>query len=392
MLKKRYLEPFIARDLEEKMVFIGGPRQVGKTTLAKAVGESAFSPFSYYNWDDRKDRQTIMAESFDRRSVLLIFDELHKMGQWKRFIKGVYDTRGDRFRIVVTGSARLDVYRRGGDSLQGRYHYLRLHPFSLREALSHAPTISLSEEPSFLPSTEEGRHAYEALMKFGGFPEPFLRQDEHAWRRWRNERTECVIKEDIRDIELVRDLSKIQLLADALPAKVGAPFSLNALREDLEVTHPTVSSWVNIFERFYYLFLVYPFASTAIKSMRKQPKMYLWDWSEIENEGARLENMVASHLLKFSHFLHDVEGFRVTLHYVRDREGREVDFLVTIDKKPWFAVEVKQSRGKSSNTLRLFGEKLRIPFLYQIVGEYGVDYLHERMRVMSVDKFLTGLV
>lgn len=393
MFKKRYLQQSIVQDLSKKMVFVGGPRQVGKTTLAQVIGQKDFQPFQYLNWDDRKSREIIRDETFSADAKLLIFDEIHKYRPWKETIKGIFDTHNNRFRILVTGSARLDLYRKGGDSLLGRYHYYRLHPFSLREiAYREAALPEPMRQLTFSRPSVKTHEILQDLLHFGGFPEPFLQRDERELRRWHNERKVRLVKEDIRDIELVRDLAHLQLLSDLLPERVGLRFSLNALREDIEVNYKTIALWVDILERFYYLFRIYPFAATTIKSLRKEPKMYLWDWSEVENASARLENLVASHLLKFTHALYDVHGYKAQLHYLRDIEGREVDFLVAINNKPWFTVEVKENDTKVSKNLEYFNGRLRIPFSYQVVGNFAEDNIRQNVRIMSVAKFLTGLL
>jgi predicted AAA+ superfamily ATPase len=391
MLKRRYLDKFVTADLKEKMVFIGGPRQVGKTTLATDTGRLQYTKCAYLNWDSREDRQNILASRFDASAGLLIFDEIHKYKQWKNYVKGVYDTYKERFDLLITGSARLDIYRKGGDSLMGRYHYYRLHPFSLAEALEVDNQFSVPSELQF--ATHEGsREVFAQLFKFGGFPEPFLKKDERTLRRWHNQRVDRLVKEDIRDTENIRDLSALQVLVELLRTRVGSLLSLNSLREDLNVAHKTVSQWMDVLERFYYHFRIYPFASTKIKSLRKEPKLYLWDWSEVSSEAARLENIVASHLLKLCHFLYDAHGYRADLYFLRDVEGREVDFLVTMDDKPWFAVEVKTSDMTVSKHLRYFAQRLEIPWCYQVVGEGDVDFVKDGVRVMAVDRFLGALV
>lgn len=392
---KRYLTHFVESDLKEKMVFIGGPRQVGKTTLARSLGETNYPGYSYLNWDNREDRKTIVGDVLPAGSPLLIFDELHKYRAWKNYIKGVYDTYQKQFAILVTGSARLDVYRRGGDSLFGRYHSYRLHPFSLREVLETAPKILPLplKTLSFAKTSPRLRIVFDQLFSFGGFPEPFVSKNKKTLRRFHNDRLERLVKEDIRDIERIQDLSLLQILVELLPQKVGALLSIQSIQEDLGVAHQTVSHWLQVLERFYYHFRIAPYESTAIKSLRKQQKLYLWDWSQIENDDARLKNVVASHLLKFVHALYDVEGHKTDLFFLRDRDGHEVDFLVTVNRKPWFAVEVKNSGKFSAETaLSYFGRKLRIPFLFHLVRPPHVDILKKDIRVMSVDTFLSGLV
>lgn len=391
MLKRRYLDTLVTADLKEKMVFIGGPRQVGKTTFATNTGTSQYANHAYLNWDSREDRQSILASRFNASAELLIFDEIHKYKQWKNYVKGVYDTHKERFDILITGSARLDIYRKGGDSLMGRYHYYRLHPFSLAEVLQADNQHAVQNELQFVPLAGS-RDVFEQLFAFGGFPEPFLKKDERTLRRWHNQRLDRLVKEDIRDTENIRDLSALQVLVELLRERVGSLLSLNSLREDLNVAHKTVSLWMDVLERFYYHFRLYPFASNKIKSLRKEPKLYLWDWSEVESEAARLENIVASHLLKLCHFLYDAHGYRAELCFLRDVEGREVDFLVTVDDKPWFAVEVKTSDLTVSKHLRYFAQRLEIPWSYQVVGEGDVDFFKDGVRVMAVDRFLGALV
>lgn len=392
MLKTRYLQKSIIEDLKEKMVFIGGPRQVGKTTLAQLIGKTNYRHPFYLNWDNNEDRKQIIKGRFPAETDLVIFDELHKYKQWKNYLKGIFDKYKDFFHILVTGSARLDLYRRGGDSLFGRYHYYRLHPFSVTEVNLRETNPQIFKGLSFAGEDKGVKTAFDNLFKFGGFPEPFAKKNEKTLRRWHNERLEKVVKEDIRDIELVRDISILEVLLNILPNKVGSLFSLNSLREDFQVAHKTIASWVNILERFYYHFRIYPYNVSAIKSLRKEPKLYLWDWSPLETSSIKLENMVASHLLKFTHFLYDVEGYKAEVYFLRDNEGREVDFLITIDKKPWLAIEVKENEQKPSRHLLYFAERLKIPYLYQVVNISKIDYLEDKIRIMSVDKFLSGLV
>lgn len=292
----------------------------------------------------------------------------------------------------MTGSARLDLYQKGGDSLMGRYFYYRLHPFSVAEVLSsQLPDIEPFTELQF-PAQNKSKATLQTLLLFGGFPEPLFSKNLETLRRWHNQRMERLVKEDIRDIEHIRDLSALQILVELLPNRVGSALSLNALREDLEVAFGTIKLWMDILERFYYHFRIYPFSTSVIKSLRKEAKLYLWDWSQIQNNGAKLENLVASHLLKLCHYLYDAKGYKAELFYLRDIEKREVDFLVAVNKEPWLAIEVKSSDQTISPSLRYFGKKLAIPFQYQLVNTADVDFIQDNIRVMSVDKFLSGLV
>jgi len=393
MFIKRYLTEFILEDLKEKMVFISGPRQVGKTTLAQKIGEDSFvDKYTYLNWDNREDRKFIVNGIFQAEQKLFIFDEIHKYKRWKNYLKGEYDKHKKDFKILVTGSARLDIYRRGGDSLLGRYRNYRLHPLSVGELLDTKKEFVPFKELNFQNFSKKSKELFARLLKFGGFPEIFIKQSEKSLRRWHNERINRLVKEDIRDIENIRDLSALQVLVELLPDKVGALFSLNSLREDLDVTHKTISLWVDILEKFYYHFRIYPFRSKKIRSLKKEPKLYLWDWSEITDTASRLENMIALHLLKFCHFLYDTQGYKTNLYYLRDTEKREVDFMVTVDNKPWFCTEVKSSFKEVPSSLKYFAEKLKVPLVYQVVKEEKTDYVKGNVRIISADKFLTAFV
>ncbi|MEK9151251.1 MAG: ATP-binding protein [Patescibacteria group bacterium] len=391
MLKNRYIEKKITNDLSQKMVFIGGPRQVGKTTLAKQIGNQSYQKYAYLNWDNIDDKKAILKSAFPADVRLLIFDEIHKYRNWKNYIKGQFDKNKELFDILVTGSARLDLYQKGGDSLLGRYYYFRLHPFSVAEVLKKNNLVVPFEKLSF--SSEPAMSAtFKRLFEFGGFPEPFIHEDKEALRRWHNQRIEKIVKEDIRDVESIRDISTLQTLALFLPEKVGSQFSLNSLREDILVSHKTISFWMDVLEHFYYHFRIPTYSAKNIHSLRKEKKMYLWDWSEVPSDSARLENIVASHLLKLCHFLYDAQGYKAELHYLRDRDGHEVDFLIAVDKKPWMAIEVKNSDQIPSKHLHYFGKKLSIPFKYQLVQTENVDFIQNDVRVMSADKFLSALV
>lgn len=391
MIKGRYLTPEITSDLRKKMVFLGGPRQVGKTTFAKEIIGNHYQNPAYYNWDFREDRRNIVAAAWPPNADLLILDEIHKYKKWKNLVKGIFDKQKEKFNIIVTGSARLDIYRRGGDSLQGRYHYYRLHPFSLAE-ISNCTNSFTPGKDLLIPKKSAPPKILDTLLTYGGFPEPFLAKDPKILRRWHNERMERLFREDIRDMVVIRDLGSMELLSSLLPEKASCRLSLNSLREDLEVSHRAVSNWVNVLERFYYHFRIHPFVGKKIRSVKKEPKLYLWDWSEIKDEARCFENFIASHLLKFVHYLHDAEGYSANLHYLRDVDGREVDFLVTIGKEPWFAVEVKSQDTKISPNLKYFSERLKIPFLYQVVATFGIDKQINNIRLISANQFLLGLV
>jgi predicted AAA+ superfamily ATPase len=390
MQKTRYLTENISSDLNDKMVFIGGARQVGKTTLAKEILAKQFQNSVYYNWDYQPDRKRIMSGELPGEVGLMIFDEIHKYKKWKNLVKGIYDVHKNKYKILVTGSARLNVYRKSGDSLQGRYHYYTLHPFSLAELENISNHWQIFEEIYF--KNQNYKSSLDVLYTYGGFPETMIAQDEKVLRRWQNEKLERLFREDIRDIENIRDIGSMKLLGDLLPLKAGGNLSINNLRGDLDVSHRAITSWLNILESFYYHFRIYPYSSKLVRSIKKEPKIYLVDWSEVENDGARFENMIASHLLKFTNYLFEHDGYKTGLFYLRNVDKKEVDFLVTIDNKPWFAVEVKLAETVPSSSLSYFRDRLKIPFNFQVVKQNGIDILKNGIRIISADKFLSGLI
>jgi len=364
----RYIITNVIKDLKKKMVFVGGPRQVGKTTLARAILDDHFRSGRYFNWDFDEDRWSILKKRWRKDHRLLVFDELHKFPKWKRWIKGVYDVLGDRHSILITGSARLDVYRRGGDSLLGRYHYWRLHPFTLDE----------------LPGGMDQEEAFERLMTVGGFPEPFLNFDEREARRWRRERYDRVIREDIRDLEAVRDLQTLRLFVDILRQRVGSSIVISNIARDLEVAHKTLKMWLQVLERMYLVFIVRPYTKSSPRSVLKPPKIYFFDNGDVVGgEGARFENLVASSLLKRLHFLEDRDGYRYELCYIRDKDGREVDFAIIKEGVVEELIEVKYSEANISRGLRYYAKRLKPAKAFQIVGTLENSYDEGDIRVLS---------
>lgn len=391
-LRTRYLQHAIQEDLETRMVFIGGPRQVGKTTLARMLGEEHRAPV-YLNWDSRAHRRTILQEQRAPETDLLVFDELHKYPRWKTLIKGIWDTRPTGRKTIVTGSARLDTHRRGGDSLLGRYRYYRLHPLTLRELTTARATVpEFSEGPPELQIPARGGGLAE-LLQFGGFPEPFRAASRRGLQRWHRERFERVFREDIRESEIVRSLAQIELLGALMPSRVTSPLSFRSLAQDVEASPKTIKSWVELLERNYFVFRVPPYHRRLERALKKESKYYLWDWSAAEDDGARFENMVASHLLKYCHAHQDAHGTRVELHYLRDLEKREVDFLVTWEGEPWVAVETRLSGGGGLKPLRYFADRLGVQHRYLVTMDDAQDYEDRAtgVRVVPASRFLMAL-
>jgi uncharacterized protein len=353
----RYLKEQIIKDLTKKMVFLGGPRQVGKTTLALSIlgksnnlNDSLRNHPDYLNWDTAGAKARLLKGELPGGS-LIILDEIHKYTRWRNLVKGFFDEYRGRRSFLITGSARLDYYNRGGDSLQGRYHYLRLHPLSLMELSHGAPP----------------RHELlQDLLEYGGFPEPFYEKNKTEWRRWQLERMDRVVEEDLRDLERVQDIAMIRLLIDALPERVGSPLSINNLSHTLEVSHPTLKRYLNILDNMYVSYRISPFGGPKIRAVKKEQKLYLWDWSVLENPGFKFENLVASQLLKYCDLLTDTLGHRMELRFLRDTDKREIDFVVIKDKKPAFAVECKTGEKKLSSHISYFKERTNIPLFYQV--------------------------
>lgn len=367
----RYLHKQILKDLKKKMVFVAGPRQVGKTTLAQALLPSEER---YLSWDDDADREKILKKEFPEKSGILVFDEIHKYRRWRNYLKGVFDKLKTHYQILVTGSAKLDFYRFGGDSLQGRYHLLRLHPLSVAEL---GATTNVLQD----------------LMTYGGFPEPFYSQNQIDAKRWSLNYRTRLIREDIASLEPVQDLGRVELLFLRMPALVGSPLSINALREDLQVHHTTVAKWIQIFERTYALFRISPFGSSLIKSVKKEQKHYHFDWTLVPEEGLRFENLVACHLLKWVHWQYDVLGEEMELRYYRDVTGKEVDFVVTNKNKPVLFVECKLSDSPVHPALTSLKSKFPHVPAFQISLQGQKDYRNELgIRVCPAIKLLSEWV
>lgn len=370
-LLKRYLFSQIRSDLKKKMVFLGGPRQVGKTTLSKQVLDGKGG---YLNWDIAEDREKILKREWPNTDMW-VFDELHKYKNWRNLLKGLFDKNKSEKEILVTGSARLDFYRFGGDSLQGRYHFFRLHPLSVAE-------LKISNQ-----------NGLNDLLQLGGFPEPFFSSSEVEAKRWSREYRTRLIREDIATLEKVQDLGNIELLMLRLPDLVGSPLSINGLREDMDTSHKTISNWLNILERLYAIFRLAPFGTSKIRAVKKERKHYHFDWTLIKEDGLRFENMVACHLLKYVHYKQDAFGEDIELKYFRDTDGREVDFVVCEDLRPVFAVECKYGRKGISPALKYFKNKFPECDCSQISLDEGKDYVStEGIKVISALKFLKDLV
>ncbi len=374
-----------------KMAFVSGPRQCGKTTLGKmllkdrGIGE-------YFNWDETEFRRlwtkspksvfpSDRTEKSGQIIPLLVFDEIHKAKKWKQTLKGVYDTMDLPADILVTGSARLSIYRKGSDSLMGRYYHFRLHPLTLAEIGGYP---LLPPEQVRRKILEDSGHTMkrdqallEDLLRLGGFPEPFLAGEERRLTLWRQGRIEKVVREDLRDLSRIPELSQIEALVSLLPERVGSLFGRASLREDLEVSFDTIRRWMQYLFELYYAFEVKPFTSKISRSLKREGKLYLWDYSEITDPAARFENLVAAHLLKACHYWTDTGEGLFELFYLRTKEKQEIDFLIVKDKKPWLPVEAKENDMKPSPSFKRFLPHLKCPLALQVIKQPNYRFRHQ---------------
>ncbi len=400
---KRLYESALALHFSDhsQMAFVSGPRQVGKTTLALSIQSEKNT--AYLNWDDVGDRELILRgsksiaqhvglEQLRETPILVVFDEIHKYSNWKQLLKGFYDRYKNDCQILVTGSARMDVFKKGGDSLMGRYFNYRLHPISVSELKEHRYPSDEIRKPS-KPNDDE----YMDLYRWGGFPEPYLKKDLRFFNRWSRLREQQLLNEDIRDLTGVQQIGQMELLASLLKNQVGQLTSYSQLAKKVRVSVDTVRRWISILEAMYFCFSIRPWTKNVTRSLLKEPKYYLWDWAQCNDAGSRNENFVASHLLKSVHFWTD-QGFGdYQLYFLRDKEKREVDFLVSKDGNPWFLVEVKSTMKESlSPNLERFGNQLSIKHIFQVAldGEYvNRDVFKlERPAIIPAKTFLSQLI
>ena len=379
-----------------QMALVSGPRQVGKTTASRSVGEA------YLNWDNADDRRILLggpaklAEKLqlDRlraRPPVAVIDELHKHAKWKSLLKGFFDTYGDRVRLIVTGSSRLNVFRRGGDSLMGRYLLYRMHPWTVGESLRTDLPARVIQ-----PSAEVSSADWEALLEHGGFPEPFLRRDSRFTRRWRSLRQEQLSREDLREVAQVQDLGVMEILMQILAERSGQQLVYSNLAQEIGVAVDTVKRWIDLLGRLQYGFLVRPWFVNVAKALRKEPKWFLRDWSGLADEGARAETLVACHLLKAVEGWTDLGFGDFELRYLRDKQKREVDFLVARDRQPWFVVEVKAGATSLSPSLAHFQAQTKALHAFQVVMNLPFEradcFLAKQPVVVPAKTFLSHLL
>ena len=379
-----------------QMALVSGPRQVGKTTACRSISDA------YLNWDNMDDRRRLLRGPAALAEVLqldllraqppiAVLDELHKYSKWKSLLKGFFDTYGERVRLIVTGSSRIDIFRRGSDSLMGRYFLYRMHPWSVAECLR-------TEIPSheIQPPAEVASADWDALLEHGGFPEPFLLRDSRFTRRWRSLRQEQLSREDLREVAQVTDLGTMETLMQLLAERSGQQLVYSSLAREIQVSVDTVKRWIDLLARMHYGFMVRPWFRNVAKALRKEPKWFLRDWSGLADDGARAETFVACHLLKAVEGWSDLGFGDFELRYLRDKQKREVDFLVVKDRKPWFLVEVKRSETSLSPSLAYFQRQTKATYAFQVVISLGyqpVDcFKVHRPVVVPAKTFLSQLL
>lgn len=380
---ERIYETLIRQHINEsrQMIFLGGPRQVGKTTLSLLIKE--INPdFYYLNWDNVEHQHAVIRgprhvfqylglQILTTTTPLIVFDEIHKFSRWKQFLKGFFDTYGKQVKIIVTGSAKLDIYKRIGDSLMGRYFQYRIHPLSVAELLTpNLIDTEIRTPKKIVP------HQFDQLFEYGGFPEPFLHENQRFQNKWLRTRYQQTFHEDIRSLIEIQEMAQLEMLATLLKSRTGQLINYSDLAQEVNVSVPTIKRWINSLSEFYYCFIVKPWHKNVSSALKKQPKVYLWDWSDIHDQGARIENFIASHLLKAVNFWTDYGFGNYDLYYIRDKRKREVDFVVTKNQQPWFLVEVKQSNNGGINpALYAFQEQIKAKHAFQVV--FDMPYINQ---------------
>ena len=357
----RRIESKILKDLSKKIVIVAGPRQCGKTTLAKGLNTS----FDYLNYDSLDDRSNILQRRWDRDKELIIFDELHKMPKWKSWLKGIYDKESQGPSLLVTGSARLNAFRKMGDSLAGRHFYYRLHPFDLKEL-------------SFSKLRMDEAEMFNRMMTVGGYPEPFMIGELTEYKRWRQGHLDIILRQDLADLEQVRDLRSVEILVQLLRNKVGSGISVNSLATDLQKDPKTVLRWLGILEDLFVIFRLNPYSKDIARAVKKEPKYYFYDTGFVQgDEGQKLENLVACALLKECHYLSDVKGQIYNLSFLKVKGGREIDFVLVPEEKneTTMMVEVKWGDADVSPNFKLFESAFRNCKKIQLVQNLKREYV-----------------
>lgn len=369
-----------------KMIFLTGPRQVGKTTFARNWLATQNADDLYFNWDDpavfREYKRNplyfknIIDERFTKKPLPMVFDEIHKLKNWRNILKGIYDTNKEKITLLVTGSARLAWYRKSGDSLVGRYFPYQMLPLGLPEVVNDFSHILMTDEPvrtsnslvdySRKIKTVNMDEKLDALLAFSGFPEPFIKNSTRFYNRWNAEYKSLLTKEDIRDLSRISDIKGIEHLIELLPSKVGALLSVNSLVEDTGSHHATVSRWLEILKAIYLIFTLRPWHKNIIRSIKKENKLYFYDWTNVPDPGIRFENLLAVSLVKMAARFSETGLGTFEVMHIRNKEKQEIDFVLVKNGRPLALFEAKESDSEISRTGLYFGKQLSIPY-FQIV-------------------------
>jgi len=399
-----YLDLWKGMSSDKQMIFISGPRQVGKTTLAKEIARG-FKNSLYLNWDIISHKKLLVEDpSFfekmnrvDESTPLIILDEIHKYRNWKNYLKGIYDQFSNSYKFLVSGSGRLDLYQKAGDSLAGRYFAFHLFPFTIGEL--HRTEKSFSNfinAPLNVPDEIQtpSKETWEILFDIGGFPEPFIKQKKTFWTKWSNSYSRQIIREDIRDLSGIKNVDTVELLFSLLPSRVGSPLSINNIAGDLHVSFDTVKNWLNLFDIFYLTFRISPWAKKISRAIIKEKKLYLFNYPEIQDESARFENMAALELLRAIYTWNEKGYGKFSLHYIRNKEKEETDFLVADNHKPVLLIETKSSDESPARGLMHFQDILNVPAIQLVNKDNVLKYIKNnsnKILIVTAHRWLSSL-
>ena len=390
---------------EKQMIFLSGPRQVGKTTLAKEIAKG-FKNNIYFNWDILGHKKLLIKEPAffeninrqDESMPLVILDEIHKYKRWKNYLKGIYDQFSEDYKFLVSGSGRLDLYQKGGDSLAGRYFQFHLFPFTIAELSGKRRNFDeFVKNPISgfdINDKERTQEIWQTLLNIGGFPEPFTKGRKTFFTKWAKNYITQIVREDIRSIHDIKNIDNIEILFTLLPSRIGSPLSMNNIAEELQVAFGSVKEWLRLFEVFYLIFRISPWTKRISRSILKEKKLYLFNYPEIEEEGCRFENMAALELLRTVYNWNEYGYGRFTLHYIRNKEKEEVDFLIANNNNPILLLETKFSEDAPAKSLINFQNILNVPAI-QLVNKEGVfKYIKNnknKILIITAHRWLSSL-
>jgi len=406
MIKRlMYINLWKELSAEKQMIFLSGPRQVGKTTLAKEIA-GEFRNNVYFNWDILEHKKLLIKnpaffENINRQdetTPIVIFDEIHKYKHWKNYLKGIYDQFASDYKFLVSGSGRLDLYQKGGDSLAGRYFQFRLFPFTIAELNDSRRSFNEFMKTPIanfdINNKNSTQKIWQTLFKIGGFPEPFVKGKDTFFIKWAKNYASQIIREDIRSIQGIKNIDNIELLFTLLSSRIGSPFSINNIAQELQVSFKSVREWLKLFEVFYLAFRIGPWTKKISRAILKEKKIYLFNYPEIENESYKFENMVALEFLRAIYNWNEYGYGKFTLHYIRNKEKEEVDFLIADNNVPILLIETKLSDDEPAKSLMKFQKILNIPAV-QLVNKEGVfKYIkndNNKLLIVTAHRWLSSL-